>query len=239
MVLPRRRGQVPPIVQQRLRDHAVSRRDLLRASAVPFVPEIPEELPARGSQRSGVPPWHMWGNTQTLRATQTAGSGLASPPSPGQMVRIGYKRPESWHWVLSATILEAPEAALAGSDVQIDVLWNLTIGIGRAAMVLPRWEAFRWFWNNPNPAPIGPAFRLITTSSVGNRLQDFSGVTHTTGLSTVDQLVAQDVQLDAQVILTTSGNGFSCVVECSALWSPKTHIRPEWYEHRFPGGEEQ
>lgn len=210
-------------------------RQLKRAAVEPPIPEV---LPPRAGQRSGIAPWHMWGNTQTIQTAQTGGSGVASAPGIGQMLRINYRRPDTWHWILSGVLLEAPAAALPGSGAQIDLFWDLTIGIGRAAMVLEGIEHFRWDYNNPNPTPLGQAFRLTTSSFVGNRTESQQGIVHTTGLTSIDELVFQDAQLTSRLILTTTGNGFSAKVEASAQFAPKTHIRPEWHDKRYPGGEE-
>ena len=64
----------------------------------------------------------------------------------------------------------------------------------------------------------------------------------------VNQIVAQDLQLQVTIVaLTVADNvaavGQDVVVEVSAFFAPKTHIRPEWLhptapiEQQFPGDE--
>ena len=64
----------------------------------------------------------------------------------------------------------------------------------------------------------------------------------------INQIVAEDLQLQVQVVgLTIPANvaaaGQNAVVEVSALFAPKTHVRPDWLqldvpiETQFPGSE--
>lgn len=176
---------------------------------------------------SGIPPWHLWGNSQIIETRQTGGTGVGSAPGTGQMAKVAYGRPETWNWIFAATLLEAPTPGLPGTSMQVDLYWDLIIGIGRSAIVLESFEHFRWDCNNPNPAPINS--QLYSTSVKGNRLESQQGVTHTTDPTDIDQFVAQDIQLKCRLILTTSGNGFTAKVEASAQFAPKTHMRPDWF----------
>lgn len=192
--------------------------------------------------RQGVPPWHLWGSSQITQTQQTGGSGVASAPDTQQLAKIAYGRPESWHWVFMATLLEAPTPALPGSGIQVDLFFDLILGVGRSSIKIPAFEHFQWSCNNPNPAPVGEAFRLFTTSVRGNRLEDQQGIAHTTDPTVVEQITAQEIQLQTRFILTTTGSGFSAKAEVSAYFAPKTHVRPDWYQQapdelKFPGGE--
>lgn len=187
-------------------------------------------------QRSGIPPWHMWGNTQTLEVRQSGGSGVGAEVA-GQLARISYARPESWHWIFMSELLSAPDASIPASAATVDVYYDLTIGIGRSMIQIPAFEHHQWQWaNGTHPAaPIGE--RLYTTTVPGNRLSNYSLNPAVSDPTIISEFVAQDVQLNCRLVLTTTGNGFTARASVSAQFSPKTHIRPEWHEKRFPGAE--
>jgi hypothetical protein len=62
----------------------------------------------------------------------------------------------------------------------------------------------------------------------------------------VTEIVAQDIQLNVRAQIGISGAlvgyPYNAVCEVTALFAPKTHVRPDWYregpqEVQFPGGE--
>lgn len=198
--------------------------------------------------REGTPPWHMWGNTQLQEATQNGGSLVASPPNVQQLVRVSYRRPETWHWFFQSRLITMPTPGIPAAFANVDVHFDLTIGIGRAMSIIPDFEVHSWHIENPQVPPTTPGQPgniLRTTQAVGNRLYNLgSGGVLVTDVSPISQFVAQDIQIQARLILTTSGSGFSASCEVSGLLAPKTHVRPDWYqdkrfpiESQFPGAE--
>lgn len=200
--------------------------------------------------REGTPPWHMWGNTQTQEAVQSGGSLVASAPSISQLVRVSYRRPESWHWLLQTRLITAPTPPIPAAFVNVDVHFDLTIGIGRAMTIIPDFDVHSWHIENPQVPPLDANQAgnvLRTTTAIGNRLYNLgSGGVLVTDPSVISQFVAQDIQLQARLVLTTSSGGtLSASVEVSGLLAPMTHIRPDWYqddrrnspEAVFPGNE--
>ncbi len=193
------------------------------------------------SQRSGIPPWHMWGNTQVIEnAAGTAGE----EPTNGQILRISYLRPETWHFVLAAKLFEAPLALPAATVAHVALIWNLTIGIGRSVSRLEFFELFDWSWTAPQPPPrvqirVTEALQ-VNTRSIGNPTP--VDVRATTS-NLIQEVTAQDIQLDVLCQYFTNplaaGAGTSVKLQVDAMFAPKTHVRPEWFKGgTFPGAED-
>ncbi len=213
--------------------------------------------------RSGIPPWHMWGNTQVIEVNDTF--GVNTPATAGQMLRISYLRPETWHWVFFARLLEARDTA-AGESIICAVSFNLTVGIGRSQITIPNFEQYAWNWGSATVGRTAPLdFLKYSTSSNGRIRIDNSeqfgggqldpwqifgpansiggspnGSASTRSLSNpIEQIVAQDIQLDIAVSVSTFGGPVTAKVEVSAQFSPNVHIRPEWFaKGRYPGAED-
>lgn len=204
---------------------------------------------------SAEPPWHMWGNSQTItvpmETTGAVRNGIAQ-----QLIKISYKRPESWHWIFQAKLISGPDNT-APFFSRIFVHFNLTVGIGRSFQRMtfgggpwfagPAFEDYIFRWGDPDPFPAGAT--IWTTQALApSRTFDPRGQIPVPDGTPVEQVVAQDIQLEAQVVaLTVGGNvaavGQPCVVEVSAQFAPKTHVRPDWYQPEAPheslfGGDE-
>ena len=183
----------------------------------------------------------MWGNTQLLEASDSL--GVNTPGVQGQLVRISYGRPETWHWVFAAKLLSADDTQIGEQHV-VEVAFDLTVGIGRASIILPRFEVLRWRWGNnttTETAPLGTKWSTAALAPV--RVDPSLGDTDPwaaqggrTTSNVIDQIVAQDLQLQTTLTVSTLGT-LSARVEVSAQFAPKTHIRPEWHLEHFPGGE--
>lgn len=213
--------------------------------------------------RSGIPPWHMWGNTQVIEVNDTF--AVNTPATAGQMLRISYLRPETWRWVFFARLLEAREAA-AGESLVVSVGFNLTMGVGRSQITIPNFEQYTWAWGAAAVARNPPLdYFKYSTASNGRMRIDFAelfvppgtqdpwlippgpsggsppnGPTAARSLSNhIDQIVAQDIQLDIAVNCSTFGGPLTAKVEVSAQFSPNVHLRPEWFKGgRYPGAED-
>lgn len=186
---------------------------------------------------SGIPPWHLWGGTQQIDAIN-AGAAFPSQPSAGQLAKISYKRPDTWHWVFAAKVLAAASLPLVGNVASIGVFFDLTIGVGRAQVQFPSFEAFSWTWHGVSDAPIGSI--LYSTEVFGpNRVFDTSGPAPAdVKTNSIKQFQAQDINIACRVLYNgTVGVGAIASVEVSAFFAPKTHIRPDWDLEHFMGGE--
>jgi hypothetical protein len=181
--------------------------------------------------RAGMPPWHMWGGTQTF--VLPFGTDFQSQ----QLARCSYKRPESWHWLFQAKLIAAP--GVPSSDASVLIFFDLIVGLGRTQVVLPAFETYLFRWTTVT-APIG---ELKYSNRVFGPAR-LDSVTPDARDNTIDEIVAQDIQVSARALF--GGNvalGSTATMEVSAFFSPKTHVRPDWMlagppEVRFAGGED-
>lgn len=183
---------------------------------------------------SGIPPWHMWGNTQVIGNLVAGGGAAASQRVQQQLIRVGYKRPETWHWCFSAKLISGPDFGPGGVGTVL-VNFDLTIGVGRSMVILPAFESYLFAWNGI-AAPIN---RLKYSTSVfgPNRIDD-PNVLETRD-NFIDQITAEDIQLGCTIAHQSTTAGTVASVEVSAHFAPKTHLRPSWFREpaQFHGGE--
>lgn len=220
------------------------------------------------AQRSGIPPWHMWGNSQIIETT-IQDTLTRRTATPGQLVRINYARPETWHWLLAAKMLQGPDAPPAPAPdehLQVSVAFDLTVGVGRAAITIDNagaifqgdktFETFLFEWGD-GPARLFPVLANLWSTQVLGPNRSFRSNApfpnqegfptpgdFITGPTIIDQIVAQDIQMSCRVIAldTTPASpliGQTVKVEVSAIFAPQTHVRPEWFKGgSFPGAED-
>lgn len=204
--------------------------------AVPFQPQNP----GQPWLRSGVPPWHLWGNNVSVSTDLQA--GVFGQAGTGQLTKVSYKRPETWHWLFSAKILDFGPLPPVGTTLNIAIIWDLTVGIGRSVQQIANfdwWNIFitsasgnirnRTLWAT-QAIPMGGA-------SLG-RLDAAGAIDPAPPPNLIDQIVAQNIQLNATAVLTLQGANvgypYSATVELGASWAPKHHIRPDWFLHGAP-----
>lgn len=197
--------------------------------------------------REGVPPWHMWGNTITLDPIPLSNEDFIAPETTGQLIKVSYKRPETWHWVFSSRILRAPGRPLipVASEV-VTVKFDLIVGVGRSTVVMRDFETFQWAWVGEQQVPVTHV--MWSTSGLTPALGYTPLPTPEPDPATrrsVSQITAQDIQLSCRVTIDSEdGIGEPGAVEVSAFFAPKSHIRPDWFvkgppELMFPGAEIQ
>lgn len=178
----------------------------------------------------------MWGNTQVLQVPNN--TGTTPMPVSGQLARISYARPETWHWVFASRLLDGSLPPIPAAFVQVDVFFDLTIGIGRSMLVLEGFEHHSFYWNFPLPVPVN---QLIYSTQVDGprKINDAGSSLVTAPPNPVNQISAQDIQCNCRVLARTSGGALEFeTVEVSAHFAPKTHLRPEWHNKQFPGAED-
>lgn len=166
-------------------------------------------------------PWKMWGNTQTL----TVGAG-GSAGKEVQLVKIAYRRPESWRFLLFAEIENE-----AGGATRSEAAFSLITGLGRASVNISgvpgyRYDGFaRFVWDVA--IPVAQRRPKWATRVQQPNMNDVSGLTDWT-----DVIVGQDIQLAGNVY----GNP-GTVITIGAFLAPAVHVRPDWFQEEFDGNE--
>lgn len=201
---------------------------------------------------NGQPPWHMWGNSQRIEMFLPSTSGNSSEVQRGQLTRVAYGRPETWHWLFTARLLEADDAD-PDEPLQLAIIWELTVGIGRSMQQNLGFDGWNILWGTPSTptdqAPVGRLLWATQTFQPTLNRTIFSADPDTEPPNVIDEIVAQDIQLNVRAALvspvTPRTNNKRAVLEVGAQWAPKSHIRPDWYqqdqgtppEAQFPGQE--
>src|SRR4029077_17426023 len=104
---------------------------------------------------TGIPPWHLWGNTQQQSVLPLGGGAVPLVATASQLCKVEYGRPETWHWLFQAKLLSGPNTVAPGDHVTLTVHWDLIVGIGRSAMVLTDFDVFSFNWNDGAAFPFG------------------------------------------------------------------------------------
>lgn len=182
--------------------------------------------------REGMPPWHLWGNSLTLSTVvQEAALGVTTAPASAQLIKVSYKRPESWQWLLSARLISGPPSSQLSDvgGVSLDLNFDLITGIGRSSIIMQQiggagvpaavtavsrsFEHYSFYWDLLGGFPTGA--KIWTTQVIApNRRFVASGgvlpVPNSSGnavapgesASVIDRIVAQDIQLSCRVLAT-------------------------------------
>lgn len=204
--------------------------------ASPFAGRFGEQPWLRGN----VSPWHMWGTIETLTIPITGGDTTITTQ---QLSRVNYRRPETWHWLFFARLVQGPTPVGEGQATVAAVFFDLTVGLGRASVTLPGFEAFRFAWTAPSPPPPPTEPKWSTTAVRPERgfppgdEPDY----------TIFQMVAEDIQCSCRVGVGSQEfpQAVPVIIEVGAFFAPKNHIRPDWLqldvpvEAQFPGAELQ
>lgn len=179
---------------------------------------------------NNLPPWHMWGNGQTVVVNHAVAILITQT---SQLARISYGRPESWRFFLAARILDSStDNAGVPDSGQLQIAWKLVIGLGRAQHTIDNFALFNFTW----VAPTNPVGLQKYTSQVDTPL--LSDIVATSA-QTIDTIVAQDIQLSADLDFTGGAVPVKTLtVELDCFFSPITHVRPEWYRCEFRGSED-
>lgn len=185
-------------------------------------------MPGETTTGTSIVPWHMWGDSKTV---EVATSGGLVQREESQILRINYGRPESWCFVLGAQIVDQSGQNDAGT--LLTCAFTISVGVGRSVLTIPGWHLFTFDFGG-----VSPIGRVLWTNTVANRVGVVAGAPDVfTTTSWIDSMVAQDIQLKTTVALDSVGEATRAKVAMHAYFAPKTHIRPEWFLHHFPGNE--
>lgn len=183
---------------------------------------------------SGIAPWHMWGTAESISSI-SGGAVQNRPVGTGQLARVSYGRPDTWDFLFGVVAGEARGAGgapMPAGTLRID--FDLIVGLGRSQISMPSFAVFRFTWL----AAQFPSGGTKWTSTVRSPVLDDSAAVQPDSVL-LDHFVAEDIQCSARVQLVTAVNGDEAHVMCHSYFSPRTHVRPEWIEGRFPGGEDK
>lgn len=181
--------------------------------------------PESESDMPGVPPWHMWGNSLTV---EVPWSVAILNVVTSQILRVNYKRPESFNFHFAATLASIPEPVNPG---QIRVSWDLIIGLGRSHTQIAAFEQYIFTF----PGPVNPTGQMKYSTQVVTPPR-IDGTA--TSASIIDHLIAEDITLNARIDF--GGLGPYVVpaqVKLDAFIAPINHVRPDWFVDDFTGEE--
>lgn len=163
-----------------------------------------------------IPPWHMWGNQLAINLVAT---GAPADVVSSQLVNINYGRPDTWTWLFWGQVISDTGA---GNPGVLQVRFNLTVGVGRTKLTMADFVTF--VIGPPLPTPGQPFWTTSTPDSSARVLMD---------------IPAQDIILNVNSIITGgAAPGTAIALNVGAMFAPKSHIRPEWYEGKFRGEED-
>lgn len=177
-----------------------------------------------------LPPWHLWGDSQIIECPYT---GLFSTTTvTGQLNRIAYGRPESWHFLFSARVIETTLAVQNPTiGQQLTVTFNLTVGLGRSATTIQAFEEYVFSVPLHERLDGHDCYSTSVVAPVRSSL--------VTNPNIIERIVAQDIQVNVQAVYNTAEtHGDVARLEIGSYFCPISHIRPEWYRGEFPGGED-
>lgn len=177
-----------------------------------------------------LPPWHMWGSTQTVRITPVGGTTVERSL---QIARINYRRPDVWRFFVAGSVVGA---GIASDQITVRMYFDLILGVGRSVfdtsteLLSTNTQWVPLIWTLPALQNLAAIDKKWTTE------------TSTPSLSTgVVQLMrwfpAQDVQCKARVQVTSETTEPELTLEATAFFAPSTHLRPDWFSGRFQGEE--
>lgn len=167
----------------------------------------------------------MWGNSLTV---EVPWSVAILNVVTSQILRVNYKRPESFNFHFAATLASIPEPVNPG---QIRVSWDLIIGLGRSHTQIAAFEQYIFTF----PGPVNPTGQMKYSTQVVTPPR-IDGTA--TSASIIDHLIAEDITLNARIDF--GGLGPYVVpaqVKLDAFIAPINHVRPDWFVDDFTGEE--
>lgn len=175
--------------------------------------------------QSGVKPWHLWGSEQVV---QVAATGSVST----QLARVSFKRPDTWSFLLVASLIQCPVIPAGGPRV-MQVFFDLTLGVGRSSTTIQGFRKFQIDFQVGGPAPALPVSFWTTTAPNVEAFDQATGVFATDG--NVLDFPTEDIQCQARIVSNLS----PITVSVGSYFAPRTHIRPDWFSpeanERFNG----
>jgi hypothetical protein len=185
-------------------------------------------------------PWHMWGSYRHVNITpDEVATGVAQQTV--QVVKISYKRPETWRFLFAARLIRAPLVTIPPGYVYVD--YKVWTGLGRSNFLLDdtRTGALRGFCHFQFQIGAGVGIydgeAKWTTTVPSTVLEDQDP----TSIYPIDLLPGQDIQVQAQVTVIVNvaepPQAADVEIETHAYFAPNVHVRPDWHIEQFLANE--
>ena len=191
-------------------------------------------------------PWTLWGKTETLEIKQTPPIRTATQTS--QLVKVNYKRPESWRFFLGAYLLTGDPVPAGPLSAVVVARYIVTVGVGRSSFATHPND----IGNNGSATAFGEFRWKIPPGATPGDSNQFGNVKWTTVVSTpplddtapepvrkdVDVIVSEDIQIQGEAFtLIFPAPTWKCTISMTAYVAPNVHVRPDWFVRMFKGGE--
>lgn len=185
-------------------------------------------------------PWLIWGSDQKMRVIANGVTGTTRTTSP-QLALIDYARPETWSFFLAMRMESfGPPELGPGQSFTLDAYFNTTIGLARTARTFPLAVLSYVFSFDLNSAGKSPENLIWTTRTRTRfRLPADQSILVPTDWVEIDSFPAQSINCAVEVRASTTSPGIIPIdLTVTAIFAPKSHIRPEWFKDGlYPGGE--
>jgi hypothetical protein len=182
-------------------------------------------------------PWLMWGSTQLLEINVP--NTTTAPPSnliaTKQTTSLQYGRPDTFEFFFAARVLQANGTAL---NATFDVAFDVTFGLGRSTVTLINFELYT-FTTFPLTVSGGVGSAMIYSNSVTGPPRS---VTDLPLSNQIDHLSAQELYCSPRLQLrniAAANTPLDLIVEVTSYFSPRTHVRPDWYGPQALGSGER
>jgi len=176
-----------------------------------------------------IAPWHMWGTTAPVRLERVTG-GPTFLESSAQLARISYKRPESWRFLLAATVFHSQVSNAI--PIVLDVEFTVQTGVGRGNLTLSPFESFRFI------LPVGSGGLVRKWSGAVNAPVRDDTISPAETPNKIDTIVGEDIQIGYHVSSSIGGLvGDVIDLEVGCALAPWHHARPDWEIRDFSGEE--
>jgi hypothetical protein len=187
-------------------------------------------------------PWLFWGSDQTLafRSVGLSMNPIVPSVSP-QIARIDFGRPETWTFFIGAKLESLTPFPPAGVTYNIEINFIATIGLARTSRALNLGPLT--FAVSGDVAPsVSPTVGLMAWATQTRSPVRIPADPAVPGhFALLDSFPAQSINCvaTARPIATPAPEPFSGVLTVTALFAPRTHVRPEWFKDgRFTAGED-
>lgn len=169
----------------------------------------------------GIPPWQMWGSTQTVNVP-----GKGSVVKVPQLSSLVFDRPNTFSFFFFAQILGIA-GVLPGNAMRVAV--RINFGLGRDTATFENFAVLEWTAAEiviPNEPRVCSSVELAP-----NRVGRVSP-------NVIEWLPAQQIQVDADAFFEGSvpGNTSQVKVLVGAYIAPFTHVRADWFAKQAAPG---